>query len=89
MKTTNRIGTRYMISIVEWIGVACLGIGAGGIYGHYYNREFLFKWHFDKGVDVGMAFSTTVAIAFIGIALITTSIIFKRHEQHIHQIQSR
>jgi hypothetical protein len=89
MKTTSRIGTRYMISIVEWVGIASFGIGAGGMYGHYYNNELLFRWHFDKGTDVGMAFSTTVVIAIIGIGLIATSIILKRHEQHIQQIQPR
>jgi dipeptide/tripeptide permease len=56
---------KTIYSLVLLIGVGCFGIGVSSVCGYLAGRHYLTRWI----GEVPMAFSTSVVIMFIGLAL--------------------
>lgn len=74
MKRKHRIAT----AVITLIGVACFGIGFSNVCGYMTGNGKLVTPWFGK---VPMAFSTSIAIAAIGLALYLTGKILTKHEK--------
>lgn len=56
---------KYFVGLIEIIGISCLVVGASSLFGFIYKHK----------VDTGMAFNTSLAVIFIGVALILIAIL--------------
>lgn len=66
---------KYIYWTVTLIGVGCIGVGASAVVGYFTGKHHLTRWI----GDVPMAFSTSLIVTFVGIALYLIG------KHHVHE----
>jgi hypothetical protein len=74
---------KLIITTISVIGIASLGIGLRSSLGYLVNDKHYYTL-VEK--DVGMSLGSSLAITFLGIGIILTSIMLTRHEKIIGKL---
>jgi hypothetical protein len=74
---------KIIITIISIIGVSCFGVGLRASLGYLVSNRHYYTL---TSEDIGMSLGSALAITFLGIGFILTSIILTRHEKIIAEL---